>query len=369
MAPGTSTTPVETRHPHSNIIIMKSGMRVNLQGAAHRHRRREIFLKNRKYAILGESCQRKTTMEKMIINQAERIFTLAASDMISRFNQLPGMDRLAVSRQTITSERIPSSFSGFKMAVMGDLHGHWFGKDQERLYAALSKEKPDIILFAGDWMASSYYHDRNSLIACARVFSRTAPSFSILGNHETRSRHVTSIVQDIEESGVRMLLDETTVLQKGGQSLLLTGLVPEGCDMYDAKGHLKKEILMRRYQKGKEAVRHVSSICVLDGQKESEVEKGGLYRILLGHQPELLPMYARLQADLVLSGHAHGGFMKLPSGRRLLAPGQGLFPRYSHGRYVRGSSVELVTDGLGGPRIGIAPQIMMVTLKKGTADS
>ena len=68
--------------------------------------------------------------------------------------------------------------------------------------------------------------------------------------------------------------------------------------------------------------------------------------------------------DLVFSGHAHGGLMKLPGGRRLLAPDQGLWPTYTHGAYQKGQTTMIVSQGLGGPRIGIRPEIIVGELKR-----
>ena len=74
-------------------------------------------------------------------------------------------------------------------------------------------------------------------------------------------------------------------------------------------------------------------------------------------------MYQQLELDLVLSGHAHGGLMRLPFGYRLLAPGQSWFPKYTHGMYQKEETRMIVSCGLGGPRIFIQPEIGVIVLK------
>ena len=94
-------------------------------------------------------------------------------------------------------------------------------------------------------------------------------------------------------------------------------------------------------------------------------DQKGLFTILMAHKPEHLHSYSRYQVDLIFSGHAHGGLIPLPCIRRgLLAPGQGLFPRYIHGIYRENGTDMYVGRGLGGPRIGIAPEIVMMELHR-----
>ena len=88
-----------------------------------------------------------------------------------------------------------------------------------------------------------------------------------------------------------------------------------------------------------------------------------LYRLVMAHRPELIELYRKLGVDLVLAGHAHGGLMKLPGGRRLLAPGQSWLPQYTHGLYEKEETSMIVSCGLGGPRIGIQPEIGFIMLR------
>ena len=73
----------------------------------------------------------------------------------------------------------------------------------------------------------------------------------------------------------------------------------------------------------------------------------GSYNILIGHNPDLLPSYSKWGADLVLSGHVHGGMIATPRGRGLISPRFVLFPRYYRGLYEMGKTKMILSGGLG----------------------
>lgn len=91
------------------------------------------------------------------------------------------------------------------------------------------------------------------------------------------------------------------------------------------------------------------------------------YTILLSHRPELFETYVNAGIDLVLSGHAHGGQFRLPFIGGLIAPNQGLFPRYDAGLYTEGHTGMVVSRGLGNSilplRFNNRPEIVLVELQ------
>jgi predicted MPP superfamily phosphohydrolase len=94
----------------------------------------------------------------------------------------------------------------------------------------------------------------------------------------------------------------------------------------------------------------------------------GRYGILLTHNPLCFPVYARWGADLTLSGHVHGGMIRLPILGGLLSPEREFFPKYSAGIYGEDDKKLLVSRGLGsgvfGARIFNIPEIPVITLHK-----
>ena len=90
------------------------------------------------------------------------------------------------------------------------------------------------------------------------------------------------------------------------------------------------------------------------------------YIILLSHRPELFESYVSCNIDLVLSGHAHGGQFRLPFIGGLIAPDQGIFPKYDAGLFTNGSTNMIVSRGLGNSIIPIRfnnrPEVIVIEL-------
>jgi hypothetical protein len=90
-------------------------------------------------------------------------------------------------------------------------------------------------------------------------------------------------------------------------------------------------------------------------------------KILLAHRPELFSVYGEYDVDLVLSGHTHGGQIRLPFLGGLIAPSQGFFPKYTSGTYKFGNMTVVINRGLGNSvvpqRIFNRPEIILITLR------
>ena len=97
------------------------------------------------------------------------------------------------------------------------------------------------------------------------------------------------------------------------------------------------------------------------------MEQETAYAILLSHRPELFETYAACGVDLVLSGHAHGGQFRLPFIGGLIAPNQGLFPKYDAGLFTDGNTNMIVSRGIGNSIIPIRfnnrPEIVLLELR------
>ena len=93
-----------------------------------------------------------------------------------------------------------------------------------------------------------------------------------------------------------------------------------------------------------------------------------MYSVLLAHRPELIETYAAYGADLVLSGHAHGGQVRLPFIGALYAPGQGFLPEYDSGLYTVGETDMIVSRGLGNSliplRVNNRPELVIAVLHR-----
>jgi predicted MPP superfamily phosphohydrolase len=92
------------------------------------------------------------------------------------------------------------------------------------------------------------------------------------------------------------------------------------------------------------------------------------YNILLSHRPEEFDIYANSKYDLVLTGHAHGGQVRIPFIGGLVAPNQGLFPEYDSGIFTSNNTTMVVSRGIGNSiiklRVNNRPEIVLIELSK-----
>lgn len=244
---------------------------------------------------------------------------------------------IEVNEWTIESADIPEQFGGFRIAQVSDLHNAEFGRGNETLLKLLRESEPDIIVITGD-LIDSRNTDLQIALAFAEKAVQIAPCYYVSGNHESRISGWAALRKGLSDAGVTVLEDRSVTLERSGGTLTLVGLADP-----DFRGPF------------------VAGLREMSGQQES-------YTILLSHRPEYFELYADCGVDLVFSGHAHGGQVRLPFVGGLIAPGQGLFPEYDSGLYRQGDTVMLVSRGLGNSiaplRVNDRPEILVAVLKR-----
>lgn len=249
---------------------------------------------------------------------------------------------VGVTELTVCSERLPASFDGFRIALITDLHGRSFGPGNDWLVEKTRRAKPDLIALAGD-----IADETSDLPALARLLPRLrqiAPCFYVTGNHEWRMKNRQQWFSLLEKSGVRRLENSFVRLTRGGESIMLAG-VDDPNGPYDQK---TPEELMQ----------------------EVNAAAPGSYTVMLCHRNDQLERMAALGAHLVLSGHAHGGVVRLPLVGAVFGTHYEFFPDYTAGVYTLGKTSLVVSRGLGGSRrlplrIGNRPEIPVITLHRG----
>ena len=256
-----------------------------------------------------------------------------------------GNTALEVTQITISNNRIPSAFSGFRIAQVSDLHNAEFGENNEILLQKLAESKPDIIVITGDLVDASHT-DLNAAIVFVEKATVIAPIYYVTGNHEANITQYDDLKERLEAVGVIVLEDEGVLLEREGKQLSLIGLSDPD---FTIKGDLFGEV----------------PAMVATKLKGMEIQE--TYTILLSHRPELLETYVYCGIDLVLSGHAHGGQFRLPFVGGLIAPNQGFFPKYDAGVYKEANTDLVVSRGIGNSIIPIRfnnrPEIVLVTLE------
>ncbi len=245
----------------------------------------------------------------------------------------------------INSDKIPASFDGFKIVQVSDLHNEEFGTKQDRLLRAIKDASPDLIAVTGD-LIDSRRTDVGNAMDFINGAVKIAPVYYVTGNHEARTSEYAKLEKQMREAGVTILRDEGTGIQRGGASIGMLGLD-------DPRFKMKGNMF------GK-------NMSMLDRKLKGMLSDRGGYTILLSHRPELFDIYAANGIDLVLSGHAHGGQVRLPFVGGLVAPNQGLFPKYSEGVYEKKQTKMVVSRGLGNSiipvRINNPPELVVIKL-------
>ena len=250
-------------------------------------------------------------------------------------------------RLTLSDNRLPASFSGFRIAHVSDLHNAEFGEGNTKLLRMISENSPDIIVITGDLVDSSRT-DIHVAVAFAGESAKIAPTYYVTGNHEAliSQQKYETLKTGLKAAGVIVLEDEAVRLERDGEEIALIGLADPD---FTIKGDLFGEVP-----------------SMVTTKLKNLVGEENLYTILLSHRPELFDTYVSSHIDLVLSGHAHGGQFRFPLIGGLVAPNQGLFPKYDAGLYTGGGTNMVVSRGLGNSiiplRFNNRPEIVLVEL-------
>lgn len=246
---------------------------------------------------------------------------------------------LVVSKHVYESEKVPVSFDGLRIVQISDLHDALFGNNQQKLIAKVKATNPDYIFITGDVIDSNRFNLEQSLQA-VRGLVELADVYYVLGNHEVATNKVSEIYEALSSLGVHVMANESTVLERNGERLAIVGI---------------EDPLMGR---STEEMLDIATAYIPED----------MLKLLLAHRPEVFSTYVNQEIDLVFSGHAHGGQVRIPGIGGLVAPGQGMFPKFTAGVYEEGKTKMIVSRGLGNSsvpfRIFNRPEIIIMDLKR-----
>ena len=263
-----------------------------------------------------------------------------------------GNSSIETDEAAFSSGALPAGFDGCRIVQLSDLHGKYFGKDNERLYDAVSAAQPEYIFLTGDLVDRRTQEPAVYAAEVGAALTAIAPTYYVTGNHEWG--HGTAVVEDIKrtlrENGVTVLSNEFTELTRNGDTIVLAGID-------DPNGYAD--------QKTPRAL-----------AREVYAAYGDPFWLLLAHRNNNFNgYYCRLGADLTFSGHAHGGIWRPPFTDGVIDTTFTLFPSFTSGFYhctdedCEGAEV-FVHRGLGNsprviPRILNRPQVAVITLERG----
>lgn len=232
----------------------------------------------------------------------------------------------------LRSPAAPEAFRGFRIAHISDWHNAAF---TERLALAVQEAKPDIICITGDMIDARRTNIPRALDT-AKALTAIAPCYYVTGNHEERIPSYPRFEEGLRALGVFVLHNEAVTLGRGGDALTILGADDPG----------------RRAE-------FPDTLRQLREQAEG-------FSLLLCHRPEKFPLYCEVGFDLVLTGHAHGGQVRIPGIGGVIAPHQGFFPKYDGGLYTDGTTNMVLSRGLGNSlcplRVNNRPELVVVEL-------
>ena len=244
--------------------------------------------------------------------------------------------RLEVVRPELTLPRLAAAFDGYRIVQIGDLHLDDWSKPErlDRIAKMVNEERPDLVVVTGDFASYSARRlDTGSLVGALRRLSAPDGVLAILGNHDYLT-DVKLIRRCIREAGLTELINEVVTLERGGSELHVAGIDD-----------------------------------VMEGRSRLDLVLGELPEegaaVLLAHEPDFADVAAATgRFDLQLSGHSHGGQVRVPLlGRAVLPP---FSQRYTRGLHRVGGMLVYTNRGLGTVharlRFGCRPEITALTL-------
>lgn len=234
-----------------------------------------------------------------------------------------------------------SALDGFTIVQISDLHNANFGREQSRLIEAIREQEPDMIAVTGD-MVDSSHTDLDVAMDFIEGAVEIAPVYYVTGNHEGwLGATYNELEKRLEEAGVYVMNDTMYSGQYEGLDLNIAGVSDP-----DMQGN--------------------NIVLVKQAIKALTTDTEG-YTILLSHRPELYDTYTACDVDLVLTGHYHGGQIRIPFIGGVVAPGAGFFPEYTEGTFTENGTTMVVSRGLGNSvipvRINNRPEIVVVKLQ------
>ena len=261
--------------------------------------------------------------------------------------------KIDVTKYTISNEKIPEEFNGFKIVQLSDFHSKGYRNTTEDIISKVKDINPDIIVMTGD-MVSWDMEDIDEVKVLIKSLVELYPIYYIDGNHEhlaeiLRPGKYVAFIEFMKELGVTTIKNDYIEIYKGDKSINLYGInlpLDGATGLYVNKFQLEKNYVEKTLP---------------------EVDKDK-FNILLAHTPTFIKQYSQWGADLVLCGHMHGGIVRIPfTNIGLLSPERTIFPKYAAGKFKVNGSIMIVNRGIGGSSFDLRlfnnPEITVITLR------
>lgn len=270
---------------------------------------------------------------------------------------------IVTSKYIIKPKRLPDKLNGTSFVVLADLHNRTFGKNNERLIKRIDALKPDYILVAGDMVNKKSASYPSSAYQLLEQLAKRYKIYYAYGNHEQRldgksDKELTFSKEQerlsstwveyrnrLSKLKVTFLSNEHITFEKNDVKLTITGV----------------SIGPKYFERNKIPEMEHNYLRQLIGSRNKEV-----FQILIAHNPVFFHNYVKWGADLVISGHLHGGMVRLPGVGGVISPQAKFFPKYHAGVYQENDQYMVVSRGLGShsimPRLFNIPELVYIEL-------
>lgn len=244
-----------------------------------------------------------------------------------------------VTRYTVASDKLSEGKRG-RVIFLSDLHNHLYGEKNKNLLKSVENEKPDYILIGGDMLVGKNGYTYDVAEEFVKSLARICPVYYANGNHEQRMKEqpdkyeqsYEKYKESLTASGIHFLENESVSVHLNRGQVVVSGLeIPKECYTHFRKTPMRGGAIEERI-----------GGCSPDR-----------YQILLAHNPSYMREYLEWGADLILSGHLHGGIVRIPGIAGIIAPNFELFPKYSGDMYKEGKQTVIVSKGLGSHTIPV----------------
>lgn len=233
-------------------------------------------------------------------------------------------DKIKISKYILVTDKIKKG-SKIKIVLISDLHSYIYKNEQDEIINMIKNQKPDMIALAGD-IVDDRIPIRGSKLFLEKI-KNMAPIYYVSGNHEFRTRQINEIKDMFRRSGVKVLEHSYEQIEIRGEKIIIAGVDDPAISIYENSGFDWEKQMYENFK---------------------EIKDLDIYKILLTHRPERVEMYKKTPFDLILSGHAHGGLIRIPVILKngFFASNQGFFPKYTGGLYVHDNIKQIVSSGV-----------------------
>lgn len=259
---------------------------------------------------------------------------------------------IEVTNYEVINNKLPQEFNNYKIIQLSDIHSKEFGKENQKLIEKIEKENPDCIVLTGD-MVNATDTNFESLYQLVKKLTQKYPVYFIEGNHEQdlKQNVLQELLQKIQKEDVIVLDNEKKEIEKQGSHINIYGLWYNLRYYRDIRNEYQKD-----YYFSEEKIKEL-----LGEAKNNE------FNLLLTHNPMYVDSYTKWGADLTLTGHVHGGMIRLPFVGGIFSPERNFFPLYDAGKYTANEKEMIVSRGIGNGKNGFRflnnPEVVSITLK------